>query len=60
MNLFAAIRTLRQGKKNKTPQEDLVAAAKVVNERRNLLRARRLKRMGYSDEEVKTLLYAAP
>jgi hypothetical protein len=60
MNLFQAIRTLRQGKKNETPQEELVAAAKVVNARRNRLRFRRLQRMGYSEAEAKTLLYTAP
>jgi hypothetical protein len=60
MNLFQAIRTLRAGKKNKTPQEELVAAVKVVNERRNRLRMRRLQRFGYSEEEAKTLLYTAP
>jgi hypothetical protein len=60
MNLFQAIRALRTGKKNKTPQEELEAAAKVVNERRNRLRMRRLQRFGYSEAEAKTLLYTAP
>jgi hypothetical protein len=57
---FQALNTLRNGKKNETPQEELTAAAKVVNEFRNRLRLRRLKRIGYSDAEAQTLLYTPP
>lgn len=59
-NYFQAISTLRQGKKKETPQPELVAAAKVVNERRNRFRMRRLQRLGYSETEAKQLLYTAP
>ena len=60
MRYLQAIRTLRMGKKNKTPQGDLAAAAKVVNERRNRWRMRILKQLGYSEEEAKNLIYTAP
>jgi hypothetical protein len=60
VNYFQAIRILRTGKKKETPQEDLDAAAKVVNERRNRLRFLQLKRVGYSDAEAKNLLYKSP
>lgn len=60
MNYFQALRTLREGKKKETPQEELSAAAKVVNEFRNRRRLRRLQRVGYTEAEAKNLLYTPP
>lgn len=60
MKYLEALRTLRDGKKKQTPQAELTAAIKVVNERRNRGRVRRLKQVGYSDTEIRGLLYTAP
>jgi len=60
LSMLQALQTLRKGKKSKTPQAELEAAAKVVNEERNRPRMRRLLRVGYTEAEAKKLLYTAP
>lgn len=60
MNYLQALRTLSQGKKNETPQEELTAAAKVVNAVRNRRRLRLLRLAGYTEAEALNLLYTAP
>jgi hypothetical protein len=60
LNYFQALRVIRGGKKTKTSREDLLAAAKTVNAFRNRNRIRRLRRLGYADDEIQDIIYASP
>jgi hypothetical protein len=60
MHCFKALQVLKQGKKQNISQEQMLEAAKKVNEFHNRIRLRRIMAMGYSKEEAERILYATP
>lgn len=59
-DVMKARRTIMEGKRGKIPQADVLAAARIVNVQENRMRIGHLKLQGYTEEEAKAIVYAAP